>query len=239
MEIDNFIWGLKAYFTAMGIMEKSQKVNNASRFIKDIALVWWRYKCDDIKRRSNPIETWDGFKRKLKKQFYPKAIKYGLRPSLDTFTTKIAAFGNLRRNPQRDKARTPRMVVMVKKIWTILPRGIDRLEIRAMGRSEPSKKISCFLCSSPIMFLNVRNEASLSLLSWRKRGKKRKRRLPKMLLSAIQIKVGKQLNTTQQHYRMEETLMGVKQLRSQAYEDPKAMRTLPNWERGECHVSSF
>ena len=41
-EIDNFLWGLEAYFGAIGIVEEVQKVSNASLFLKDIALVWWR-----------------------------------------------------------------------------------------------------------------------------------------------------------------------------------------------------
>jgi len=75
-EIDNFFWKFEAYFGAEGITKETQKVNLASFSLKDIALVWWRRRCDDVNRGSTPITTWDGFKRELKEQFYPKdAIK--------------------------------------------------------------------------------------------------------------------------------------------------------------------
>jgi len=66
-EIDNFLWGLKAYFRAMGIEDDAQKMSNATFSLKDVALVWWRHRCDDIRRGFDPINTWDGFKRELKK----------------------------------------------------------------------------------------------------------------------------------------------------------------------------
>ena len=66
-EIDNFFWKLEAYFGAVGIVDKAQKVSNASFSLKDIALVWWRRRYDDVKRGSDPITTWDEFKRELKK----------------------------------------------------------------------------------------------------------------------------------------------------------------------------
>jgi len=71
-EIDNFFWKLEAYFGAVGITDEVQKVNTASFSLKDIALVWWRRRCDDVNRGSTPITTWDGFKGELKEQFYPK-----------------------------------------------------------------------------------------------------------------------------------------------------------------------
>jgi len=63
-------------------MDEAQKVSNASFSLKDIVLVWWRCRCDDVKRGSNPITTWDGFKRELKKQFYPKDAEYKARAKL-------------------------------------------------------------------------------------------------------------------------------------------------------------
>lgn len=65
--IDNFIWGYEAYFGAMNIEEDAQKVSNASLFLKDIALVWWHRKCDDVKRGFDPVNSWDGFKSELKR----------------------------------------------------------------------------------------------------------------------------------------------------------------------------
>jgi len=38
-EIDDFFWGLKAYFGVVGIKDEAQKVSNTSFSIKDIILV--------------------------------------------------------------------------------------------------------------------------------------------------------------------------------------------------------
>jgi len=47
-EIENFLWKFEACFGAVGIVDEAQKVNLASFSIKDIALVWWRRRCDDV-----------------------------------------------------------------------------------------------------------------------------------------------------------------------------------------------
>ena len=82
MKIDNFFWKLEAYFGAVGIMDEVQKVSTASFYLKDIALVWWRHRCDDFNRGSPSITTYDGFKGGLKKHFYPKDAEYEPRTKL-------------------------------------------------------------------------------------------------------------------------------------------------------------
>ena len=52
--IDNFLWELEAYFGAVGIMDESQKVSNASFSLKDIALVLWRRRCDESREDPTP-----------------------------------------------------------------------------------------------------------------------------------------------------------------------------------------
>jgi len=56
-EIDNFLWGLEAYFGAVGIEDDAKKVSNAALSLNDIALVWWHRRCDDVRRGSDPIRT--------------------------------------------------------------------------------------------------------------------------------------------------------------------------------------
>jgi len=63
-------------------VDETQKVSNASFSLKDIALVWWRRRCVDVKRGSNPVTTWDELKRELKKQFYSKDVEYETRATL-------------------------------------------------------------------------------------------------------------------------------------------------------------
>jgi len=66
----------------MGIEDDAQKVSNAAFSLKDITLVWWRHRCDDIRKGSNPINIWNEFKRQLKKQFYPEDAEYEARAKL-------------------------------------------------------------------------------------------------------------------------------------------------------------
>ncbi|MFQ6620844.1 hypothetical protein Gotur_002103 [Gossypium turneri] len=37
----NFLWRIENYFCAKGIMDDAVKVNTASMFLTDIALLWW------------------------------------------------------------------------------------------------------------------------------------------------------------------------------------------------------
>ncbi|EOY14162.1 Uncharacterized protein TCM_033452 [Theobroma cacao] len=46
-EIDNFLWGLKQYFKAIGINTDDRRITAASMYLGDIALLWWRRWCDD------------------------------------------------------------------------------------------------------------------------------------------------------------------------------------------------
>ena len=96
-EIDDFIWGLEADFGAVGIEDETQKISNASFSLRDIALVWWRRRCDNVKRGSDPITTWDGFKGELKSSSIPSPSTR-LGPSFDTSNTKMGEFRSMLRN---------------------------------------------------------------------------------------------------------------------------------------------
>jgi len=56
-EIDNFVWGLEAYFEVTGITDEGQKVSHAFFSLKDTVFLWWRRMCDDVNRGSDPITT--------------------------------------------------------------------------------------------------------------------------------------------------------------------------------------
>ncbi|KAH1128765.1 hypothetical protein J1N35_000143 [Gossypium stocksii] len=40
--VDSFLWMIENYFCAKGIMDNAIKVNTASMFLTNIALLWWR-----------------------------------------------------------------------------------------------------------------------------------------------------------------------------------------------------
>jgi len=71
-KIDSFFWKLEAHFGAVGIMDEGQKVSHASFSLKDIALVWWRRRCDNINRGSNPITTWEDSRRNSRNISIPR-----------------------------------------------------------------------------------------------------------------------------------------------------------------------
>ena len=64
-------------------------MSNVSLSLKDIALVWWHHRCDGVKRETDPMTAWDGFKKELKKQFYPKDAKYEARAKLQRLNIKM------------------------------------------------------------------------------------------------------------------------------------------------------
>ena len=71
-EVDNFIWGLEQYFRLMSIEDEATKVNTASIYLVDAALLWWRTKCAESSDGDIPVKTWKDFQSELKKHFYPK-----------------------------------------------------------------------------------------------------------------------------------------------------------------------
>nr|QCS14309.1 hypothetical protein [Phalaenopsis equestris] len=71
-EVDNFLWGLEQYFGAMGIADEDAKIQFASLYLSDIAMLWWRRRKGDVERGLCTMSTFNDFKRELKKQFYPE-----------------------------------------------------------------------------------------------------------------------------------------------------------------------
>ncbi|MFQ6637494.1 hypothetical protein Gotur_012638, partial [Gossypium turneri] len=64
---------MEHYFHAKGIVDDADKVNTASMFLTDIALLWWRGKTTD--KKQGEIGTWQEFQCELKGQFYPEFAK--------------------------------------------------------------------------------------------------------------------------------------------------------------------
>ncbi|XP_048235888.1 uncharacterized protein LOC125371304 [Ricinus communis] len=81
-EIDNFLWSLERYFDAVGIVDGATKVKSVSLYLSDIATIWWRHRCEDVKKGLCTINTWDNFVRELKKQFYPDNAEKEARSKL-------------------------------------------------------------------------------------------------------------------------------------------------------------
>lgn len=71
-EVDNFLWGMDQYLDAMGIQDESTKIKNAALYLSDTATLWWRRRQEDVKKGTCHIDSFEDFKRELKRQFYPE-----------------------------------------------------------------------------------------------------------------------------------------------------------------------
>ncbi|RVW50351.1 hypothetical protein CK203_086379 [Vitis vinifera] len=81
-ELDNFLWHMERYFEAIALTDEATKVRTATLYLTDNATLWWRRRFADIERGTCTIDTWDAFKREIKKQFYPEDVAYLARKSL-------------------------------------------------------------------------------------------------------------------------------------------------------------
>ncbi|KAE8692821.1 cytochrome P450 78A7-like [Hibiscus syriacus] len=81
-DVENFLWGLDQYFAATGITEDAKKVSIASVYLSEVALMWWRRRCNDVKRGNTAIETWAEFQVEFKEQFYPEYAEDEARSKL-------------------------------------------------------------------------------------------------------------------------------------------------------------
>ena len=65
-DVDNFLWGMEQYFWVMGIVEDATKVSTASMYLVDIALLWWRRKCNETRPGGAAITIWEEFQREFR-----------------------------------------------------------------------------------------------------------------------------------------------------------------------------
>ncbi|CAL1415135.1 unnamed protein product [Linum trigynum] len=81
-ELENFLWSLEQYFGASGIRDENTKVKTAPLYLSDVAMLWWRRTQGDINRGTCVMESWDDFKREIKRQFYPENVEFEARSRL-------------------------------------------------------------------------------------------------------------------------------------------------------------
>ncbi|CAL1372981.1 unnamed protein product [Linum trigynum] len=81
-ELENFLWSLEQYFEASGIRDENTKVKTAPLYLSDVAMLWWRRTQGDINKGTCVMESWDDFKREIKRQFYPENVEFEARSRL-------------------------------------------------------------------------------------------------------------------------------------------------------------
>ena len=65
-EFENFLWGLEQYLEATGITDHAIKIQTATMYLSNTAMLWWRRRHGDVQRGVCTIETFDDFKREFK-----------------------------------------------------------------------------------------------------------------------------------------------------------------------------
>ncbi|KAL6334922.1 hypothetical protein AAG906_023727 [Vitis piasezkii] len=66
-ELDNFLWHMERYFEAIALTDKAAKVRTATLYLIDTTTLWWRRRFTDIEKDICTIETWEDFKREIKR----------------------------------------------------------------------------------------------------------------------------------------------------------------------------
>ncbi|KAK3015069.1 hypothetical protein RJ639_007039 [Escallonia herrerae] len=112
-ELDNFIWHMERYFEGASITDEKAKVRTATLYLTDTATLWWRRKHNDIKKGLCTIDTWDVFKKEIKRQFYPENVTNEARKKLRELKHKNVASSYLDKAGRKmkkwaDKRRRPK-----------------------------------------------------------------------------------------------------------------------------------
>ena len=87
--------------SAIDIEDDALEVSNIIFSLKDIVVVWLRRRCNNVRRDSDPINTWNEFKKELKKLFYPEDAEYEVRAKLRCLNKKIIKIRNMLRSSKR------------------------------------------------------------------------------------------------------------------------------------------
>ncbi|RVW89399.1 Oxysterol-binding protein-related protein 3C [Vitis vinifera] len=81
-ELDNFLWHMERYFEAIALTDEATKVRIATLYLTDTTTLWWRRSFADMEKDICTIETWEDFKREIKRQFYLKDVAYLARKNM-------------------------------------------------------------------------------------------------------------------------------------------------------------
>ncbi|RVW97945.1 hypothetical protein CK203_021190 [Vitis vinifera] len=81
-ELDNFLWHMERYFEAIALADEAAKVRIAILYLTDTTTLWWRQRFADMEKDICTIETWEDFKRGIKRQFYPEDVAYLTRKNM-------------------------------------------------------------------------------------------------------------------------------------------------------------
>ncbi|CAL8135286.1 unnamed protein product [Prunus armeniaca] len=81
-ELDTFLWNIERYFKYLKLEDDEPKINTATLFLTDNALMWWRRRSMEIEQGTFTLENWDDFKKDIMLHFYPENAKYEAKEKL-------------------------------------------------------------------------------------------------------------------------------------------------------------
>ncbi|KAK3032560.1 hypothetical protein RJ639_036799 [Escallonia herrerae] len=114
-ELDKFIWHMERYFEGASITYEKAKVRTVTLYLTDTATLWWRRKHNDIEKGLCTIDTWDVFKKEIKRQFYPENVTYEARKKLRELKHKSSITNYYRRFIKGYLAKAAPLTDLLKK----------------------------------------------------------------------------------------------------------------------------
>ncbi|GFS36763.1 hypothetical protein Acr_00g0047900 [Actinidia rufa] len=87
-DLDNFLWNLEQYFNAMSIEDDAKNIKTAPLYLADVVMLSWRRRHVDIGKGTCTMESWDDFKREIKRQFYLENSKHEAHAKLHWLSHK-------------------------------------------------------------------------------------------------------------------------------------------------------
>ncbi|KAI5343686.1 hypothetical protein L3X38_011562 [Prunus dulcis] len=81
-KLDIFLWNIERYFKYLKLEDDEPKINTATLFLTDNAIMWGRRRSMEIEQGTFTLETWDDFKKDIMLHFYPENAKYEAKEKL-------------------------------------------------------------------------------------------------------------------------------------------------------------
>ncbi|MFQ6653666.1 hypothetical protein Gotur_024943, partial [Gossypium turneri] len=182
---------MEHYFRAKGIVDDADKVNTASMFLTDIALLWWRGRTTD--KRQGEIGTWQEFQCELKGQFYPEFAEEEARAKLQGIMQR----GTVWVRQEVEQRGVQKLSEAMTVVESVVKLGLGKDKLRSskseergvcerdhkedivdgngngdnggngkprVGKKKPKRKrdkLKCFLCDGPHMLKKCPKKSAL------------------------------------------------------------------------------
>ena len=75
-ELDNYLWHMERYFKTLALTDAATKVRIVTLYLTDNATLLWCRRFMDIEKGTCTIDTWEDFKKEIKKKFYSEDMDY-------------------------------------------------------------------------------------------------------------------------------------------------------------------